>query len=354
MAAGPLKPDFGGLIIRTSALPLQKRNGGAFFTVKGEKGKMSIERVKAYFGEKGMEKRVWEFDASSATVELAAQTLGVRPARIAKTLSFAMDGGCILIVTAGDARIDNKKFKERFHTKAKMLAFDEVERLTGSAVGGVCPFALPRETPVYLDESLRRFQTVFPACGSGNSAIELSCDELYRCSGAAGWVDVCKDWDPAADAAIDDVPKSDFPLPGGGEVRLEIAAITQADEKTGYVPMYQFDIVRIGDGAHAGRIDLRLGYVRNTYYGGNVGYRVGEEFRGNGYAGKATRLVFEVARAHRMPYLIITCDKDNLPSRRTLERLGGELLECVAPPAYSGVYQEGSTGEHCIFRFMLD
>jgi len=331
-----------------------KRNGGVFLQ-RREKGKeMSIERVKAYFGEKGMDKRVWEFDTSSATVGLAAQTLGVRPARIAKTLSFAVDGGCILIVTAGDARIDNKKFKERFHTKAKMLAFDEVERLTGSAVGGVCPFALPRETPVYLDESLRRFQTVFPACGSGNSAIELSCDELYRYSGAADWVDVCKDWDAAVDAAIDDAPKADLALPGDGEVRLEIAAITQADEKTGYVPMYQFDIVRIGDGARVGKIDLRLGYVRNTYYGGNIGYRVEEAYRGNGYAGKAVRLVFAVARAHRMPYLIITCDKDNLPSRKTLERLGGELLECAVPPAYSGIYQEGSTGEHCIFRFKLD
>ncbi len=314
---------------------------------------MSIERVKAYFSERGMEKRVWEFESSSATVELAAQTLGVRPARIAKTLSFAIDEDCILIVAAGDARIDNKKFKERFHTKAKMLPYDEVERCTGSAVGGVCPFALPGKTPVFLDESLKRFQTVFPACGSENSAIELSCCELYRHSGASGWVNVCKDWEAGADAAIDDIPKADLPMPGDGEIRLEIAAITQADEKTGYVPMYRFDIVRTSDGATIGTTDLRLGYVRNTYFGGNIGYRIDEPYRGNGYAGKAARLVFEVARAHKMPYLIITCDKSNIASRKTLERLGGELLDSAVPPVYTALYQQGCTQEHCIFRFSL-
>lgn len=327
----------------------------ALFYGKERRGNgMSIERVKAYFGERGMEKRVWEFGASSATVELAARTLGVRPARIAKTLSFAMGDGCILIVTAGDARVDNRKFKERFRVKAKMLAFGEVERLTGSAVGGVCPFALPEETPVYLDESLKRFQTVFPACGSDNSAIELSCGELYRCSGAKDWVDVCKDWEPGTDVSFDDAPKTDLRMPEDGEIALEITSVSQADEKTGYVPMYKFDIIRKSDGAHVGTTDLRLGYVRNTYYGGNIGYRVEEPYRGSGYAGKAAKLVFEVARAHKMPYLIITCDKDNLPSRRTLERLGGELIETGTPPSYTALYREGATGVHCIFRFALN
>ena len=141
-----------------------------------------------------MEARVLEFTVSSATVELAAKALNVAPARIAKTLSFKIGDGCILIVTAGDAKIDNAKYKAKFHTKAKMLAYEEVEPLTGSAVGGVCPFAVPGHVPVYLDESLQRFETVFPACGSDNSAIELTCDELARYSNALEWVDVCKDW----------------------------------------------------------------------------------------------------------------------------------------------------------------
>ena len=155
---------------------------------------MSIEKVKAYFNERGMVSRVLEFDVSSATVELAAQALSVRPARIAKTLSFKLDDGCVLVVAAGDAKIDNAKYKAQFHTKAKMLSFDEVEPLTGSAVGGVCPFALPGHVPVYLDASLRRFNTVFPACGSDNSAIELTPEELAKYSQAEKWVDVCKNW----------------------------------------------------------------------------------------------------------------------------------------------------------------
>ena len=314
---------------------------------------MSIASVKEYFKTRGMEQRVWEFDTSSATVELAAETLDVRPARIAKTLSFALGEGCALVVAAGDARIDNPKFKEQFKTKARMLAFDEVERLTGSAVGGVCPFALPEGVPVYLDESLKRFSTVFPACGSGNSAIELTCDELFRFSGAAGWVDVCKDWESGDDFAIDAEPKPDMEMPNDGELTLRIKSVSRSDEKTGYVPMYRFDIVRLGDGVCVGSTDLRLGYVRNTYYGGNIGYAVGEPFRGHAYAQKAVRLVFEVARAHRMPYVVITCSASNEASRKTLEHLGGELLETRVPPSYCALYQEGVRDLNCIFRFGL-
>ena len=314
---------------------------------------MSIERVKAYFGALGMEQRVWEFETSSATVDLAAETLGVRPARIAKTLSFALGEGCVLVVAAGDARVDNKKFKEQFLCKARMLAFEEVERLTGSEVGGVCPFALPEHTPVYLDLSLKRFLTVFPACGSTNSAMELSCDELFRYSHAKAWVDVCKDWEEGDDAIIDDAPRADLPMPRDAELTLHVQSIAYADEKTGFVPMYRFEIVRHSDGAAVGEADLRLGYVRNTYYGGNIGYGVKEEFRGKAYAQKAVRLLFEVARAHKMPYLIITCAKTNEASRKTLEHLGGELLETRIPPRYSGLYQIGAHDEHCIFRFEL-
>ena len=238
---------------------------------------MAIERVKHYFRALGMEQRVWEFDTSSATVELAAQTLGVRPARIAKTLSFALGEGCVLIVTAGDARIDNRKYKDQFLAKASMLAYEDVERLTGSAVGGVCPFALPEGTPVYLDASLKRLSTVFPACGSDNSAIELGCDELFHYSRAKGWVDVCKDWEAGDDAKIDDVPKPELPMPNDGELTLRVASVTDADELTGHVPAYVFEIVRVLDGAVVGEIRLRLGYVRNVYYGGNVGYTVLEE-----------------------------------------------------------------------------
>ncbi len=153
---------------------------------------MSIEKGRAYFRALGIEDRVLEFDVSSATVELAAKAVGVEGARIAKTLSFKTPEGCMLILAAGDARIDNHKFKERFHMKAKMLTADEVLELVGHPVGGVCPFGCNEGVPVYLDDSLRRFETVFPAVGSANSAIELNLDELYRYSKALDWVDVCK------------------------------------------------------------------------------------------------------------------------------------------------------------------
>lgn len=153
---------------------------------------MSIEKGRAYFRQFGMEDRVREFDVSSATVELAALALGVDGARIAKTLSFKKDDSCILILAAGDARIDNHKFKEKFHMKAKMLAPEEVLSIVGHPVGGVCPFGINDGIDVYLDESLKRFETVFPAVGSANSAIELDLDDLYKYSNAIEWIDVCK------------------------------------------------------------------------------------------------------------------------------------------------------------------
>ena len=153
---------------------------------------MSIEKGRAYFRQFGMEDRVREFDVSSATVELAALALGVDGARIAKTLSFKKDDSCILILAAGDARIDNHKFKDKFHMKAKMLAPEEVLSIVGHPVGGVCPFCINDGIDVYLDESLKRFETVFPAVGSANSAIELNLDELYKYSNAIEWIDVCK------------------------------------------------------------------------------------------------------------------------------------------------------------------
>lgn len=158
---------------------------------------MAIDRVRAYLRTFGAEERIQEFPVSSATVALAAQALGCEEARIAKTLSFAQGGGCILVVAAGDAKVDNAKFKARFAMKAKMLSPDDAQRLVGHAVGGVCPFGVNAGVPVYLDESLRRFETVFPACGSANSAIELTLDELERFSGAESWVDVCKGWQEA-------------------------------------------------------------------------------------------------------------------------------------------------------------
>ena len=159
---------------------------------------MSIERVRAYFRQLGREEDILEFPVSSATVELAAQAAGVIPARIAKTLSFLVDGGCVLIVAAGDAKIDNPKYKAMFHTKAKMLTPEQAVELVGHAVGGVCPFAVNEGVEVWLDESLKRFETVFPACGSSNSAIELTIPELERYAAPKGWVDVCKGWnDPA-------------------------------------------------------------------------------------------------------------------------------------------------------------
>lgn len=154
---------------------------------------MSIERVRAYFRERNMEDRVQEFEVSSATVELAAQALNVKGQRIAKTLSFHVDDHVVLIVAAGDAKIANPKYKAQFHTKAKMLSHEEAETLIGHAVGGVCPFAVNEGVDVYLDESLKRFETVFPACGSSNSAIELTIPELEaNCDHFQGWVNVCK------------------------------------------------------------------------------------------------------------------------------------------------------------------
>lgn len=153
---------------------------------------MSIERVREYFKTKGIENRILEFDVSSATVELAAQALGCEGCRIAKTLSFHVDDRVVLIVAAGDAKIDNPKYKAEFHAKAKMLSFDEAESLIGHAVGGVCPFAVNEGVEVYLDESLKRFETVFPACGSSNSAIELTIPELEEYSEFVKWIDVCK------------------------------------------------------------------------------------------------------------------------------------------------------------------
>lgn len=153
---------------------------------------MSIERVKAYFKQYGMEERIIELKESSATVELAAQALGCEPARIAKSLSFMAEEQPLLIICAGDVKIDNAKYKAKFGKKAKMLAPGEVETLIGHAIGGVCPFGIKEGVTVYLDESLKRFATVFPACGSGNSAIELTIPELEQYSGYKEWIDVCK------------------------------------------------------------------------------------------------------------------------------------------------------------------
>ena len=153
---------------------------------------MSIDRVRAYFTEKGIADRIREFDVSSATVELAAAALGCEGCRIAKTMSFSVGEDAILIVAPGDVKIDNQKYKATFSTKAKMLSLDEVEEKIGHAVGGVCPFAINDGVKVYLDESLKRFETVFPACGSSNSAVELTIAELEEYSGYTGWIDVCK------------------------------------------------------------------------------------------------------------------------------------------------------------------
>lgn len=159
---------------------------------------MSIETVRSYLKSFGADGGIREFPVSSATVALAAQALGVDDARIAKSLAFAKDGGAVLVVAAGDARVDNAKFRAAFGVKASMLSPGDTLALTGHAVGGVCPFALNPGVAVYLDESLRRFDTVFPACGSANSAIELSLDRLEQLSRARGWVDVCKSWQTEA------------------------------------------------------------------------------------------------------------------------------------------------------------
>jgi len=153
---------------------------------------MSLEKVKEYFRTKGIEERIQEFEVSSATVALAAKALHCEENRIAKTLSFHVGEKVVLIVAAGDTKIDNAKYKAYFGTKAKMLSYDEAEPFIGHAVGGICPFAVNAGVETYLDVSLKRFETVFPACGSANSAIELSLEELEEYSGFVDWIDVCK------------------------------------------------------------------------------------------------------------------------------------------------------------------
>lgn len=160
---------------------------------------MSLESVKEHLKKWDRDKDIMVFEKSSATVEEAAATIGVEPERIAKTLSFRGEGDkAILVVTAGDAKIDNKKFRHTFVFKARMLSADEVVEQTGHVIGGVCPFGLANDLDVYLDVSLKRFETVFPACGSINSAIEVTCDELEEYSGAKEWIDVCKAWEETA------------------------------------------------------------------------------------------------------------------------------------------------------------
>ena len=159
---------------------------------------MSVERVRAYFQTLGIEDKIQEFSVSSATVELAAQALGVAGARIAKSLSFKLDDRTILVVAAGDAKVDNSKYKAAFGGKAKMLTAEEAVERIGHAVGGVCPFAVNEGVEIYLDQSMRRFETVYPAAGSSNSAVEMTCEELEKFSGAIRWVDVCKGWQEEA------------------------------------------------------------------------------------------------------------------------------------------------------------
>lgn len=155
---------------------------------------MSIENVKLHLSKFNRENDIMEFPVSSATVQLAAEALNVIPARIAKTIAFKKDDTCILICMAGDAKVDNKKFKSEFGIKAKMLTPEETLSLTGHAVGGVCCFGVPKNVVSYVDISLQRFDTVFPACGSSNSAIELSCDDLFKLTDALKWLDICKCW----------------------------------------------------------------------------------------------------------------------------------------------------------------
>ena len=155
---------------------------------------MSIEKVRAYFAGFGMEERILEFPVSSATVELAARALNTEGCRIVKTLSFKVGDKAILICAAGDAKVDNAKYKHYFGVKAKMLSHEEAASMIGHAVGGVCPFAVSEGVEVYLDESMKRFQTVFPAAGSSNSAIEMTIPEMETYSGYTAWVDLCKGW----------------------------------------------------------------------------------------------------------------------------------------------------------------
>ena len=154
---------------------------------------MSLEKAKAYLAEKGYADHVIELEDSSATVQLAAQALGVEPGMIAKTMSFLIGEEAILILTEGTAKVDNRKYKDTFHMKAKMIPFEEVENWIGHAPGGVCPFGIKEGIKVYLDESLKRFETVYPAAGDDHSAVRLSVDELEQIAGAKGWVDVCKE-----------------------------------------------------------------------------------------------------------------------------------------------------------------
>ena len=162
---------------------------------------MSIEKVRAYFKDFGIEERILEFDVSSATVELAAVAVGVEGARIAKSMSFKVDDQAIIIVMAGDAKVDNGRYKKHFHTKAKMLTFEEAHEMVGHDPGGVCSFALPEGVKTYLDVSLQRFETVFPAAGSSNSAIEMTCADMEKySSNFVEWVDVCKAWRPEEQA----------------------------------------------------------------------------------------------------------------------------------------------------------
>ena len=155
---------------------------------------MAFDMAKEHLRKAGLEDRIYEFEVSSATVELAAQAVGCEPARIAKTLSFMVDQKAVLIVAAGDAKVDNHKYKEQFHTKARMLSPDEVTEMVGHSVGGVCPFGVKEGVSVYLDESLKRFDVVYPACGSASSAVKLTIPELETASGYLGWIDVCKGW----------------------------------------------------------------------------------------------------------------------------------------------------------------
>lgn len=170
--------------------------GKPFYSIRRKELTMSnsIDTVKAYFSSLGRKDEILEFSASSATVELAAQALCVEPARIAKTLSFESGEGCLLLVAAGDARVDNAKFRSEFGLKARMLSSERVESLTGYSPGGVCPFALPEGVRVFTDVSLLRFTAVYPACGSDHSAVRLSCEDLFALSGSLKWVDVCKGW----------------------------------------------------------------------------------------------------------------------------------------------------------------
>lgn len=155
---------------------------------------MAIDKVREYLKQWDRDKDILEFDTSSATVEMASNALGVEPGRIAKTLSFKAEAGAILVVAAGDVKVDNTKFKTEFGMKAKMLTPEEVLQYTGHAVGGVCPFGNPEGVPVYLDESLQRFDSIYPACGSSNSAIRMVCDDLEAYTNFKKWVDVCKGW----------------------------------------------------------------------------------------------------------------------------------------------------------------